>query len=84
MIASRSNTRTLAIELRDSRGLKSYQIFVNGVPLFSAGGRPVAGKKARFSHEVELTHGDSGASCVRPFRTGTSTDYTDYTDWGLG
>lgn len=47
----------LSFELCDDEGLRSYQVYVDDVPLFPGLGRPVTGRRARVTEEVVLTDG---------------------------
>ncbi|MCH8314165.1 MAG: caspase family protein, partial [Nitrospinae bacterium] len=77
--------------LRDEgRGLHSYNIFVNNVPLFGAQGKKIKGKVYQGKEKVELTSGDNkievsviNKANLESFRSSTSVSYQGKTKGGL-
>lgn len=76
---------TLSIALRDARvDLASYNVHVNGVPLFGAKGKPLSGRAAALTERVELTTGSNRieVSCLNAggaesFRAEESAEFTE-------
>lgn len=48
---------TITAELSDKHGLKGYQLYVNGVPLFAGAGKALQGKSARVVERAPLGEG---------------------------
>ncbi len=70
----------------DSHSLKSYNIYVDDVPLFPGDGKPISGHSASATETFELTSGSNTieASCinaagVESFRARTRLEYDDKT-----
>lgn len=76
---------TLSFSLRDTRvDLASYNVHVNGVPLFGANGKPLSGRSAELKERVELTAGPNrielsclNAGGAESFRAEESVDYSE-------
>ncbi|MFO0556000.1 MAG: caspase family protein [Polyangiaceae bacterium] len=47
----------LAFSAASDKGLASYQIYVQGVPVFAGGGRPLGGTRAEVRESIELSQG---------------------------
>lgn len=81
----------LVLSLNDTKyPLKSYNIFINDVPLFGSYGRKITGKKAEIKETVELLSGENKieASCmnskgIESYRALTHTAYDKKTKGDL-
>src|SRR5262249_44848975 len=72
----------LAAEISGKTPLQTYQVYVNGVPVITNGGKPIAGTSARVSERVELGEGTNPIEVsafntrgVEAFRARWSTTY---------
>ncbi len=69
ILSESQNDKSVKIKfhLKDSKyNLKSYNVYVNDVPLFDAYGKKISGKEQTFSETIELTSGKNKieVSCI--------------------
>lgn len=49
----------IGLEFKDKKSLRSYQVYVNDVPLFGTGGKSVSGKKVTLTEKLYLVAGQN-------------------------